>query len=258
MGRPAVGPAARAVTMGDPRRDHPVAVSTESLALAWARQEAAPDGAVVTAGQELAARGRRTAVWQSRPGASFAASVILRPALPARAEGLLWLLAGVAATDALAEAAEVPVRIEWPNELLVGGRVVGIVKALAQLGPGGIDVAVVTLRVNTALHDLPAELADAATSLALLGADVADDVLLVAFLSHLARRYDAGVAALVGAFTDRCDTIGRAVRVALVRRGHLQGTATGVDAEGRLLLRTPRGEGAIGLDVLDRLTRLPA
>lgn len=247
--------------LGHPRRDYPVAVSTEALALAWARQEDAPEGAVVTAAQELAARGRRTAVWHSLPGASLAASVVLRPGLPASAEGLVWLLAGVAAVDALAEAG-VDVGIEWPNELVVTGDaqggVVGIVKAVVQLGPGGVDLAVVTLRVNTGMHqsDVPSELAASLTSLALLGVDLDGDALLARFLHHLAQRYDAGVPELLAAFTDRCSTIGQPVRIGLIRRGEVQGTATGVDPEGRLLVRTPRGEGTVGLDQLERLDRV--
>ncbi|CAN5397084.1 hypothetical protein BH23ACT9_BH23ACT9_15600 [soil metagenome] len=232
-------------------------MSTESLALAWARQEDAPEGALVTAAQELAARGRRTAVWHSVPGASLAASVVLRPALPVQAEGLLWLLAGVAAVDGLVEAADVEVGIEWPNELVVDGKVLGIVKAVVQLGPGGVELAVLTLRVNTAMRPVPPEIASHATSLALLGADVADDVVLRAFLGNLARHYDAGVAPLLAAFTQRCDTIGHQLQVDLVRRGRVHGTAAGVDPEGRLLVRSASGVGAVGLDLLERLSRAP-
>ena len=53
---------------------------------------------------------------------------------------------------------------------------------------------------------------------------------------------DAEAAGLRRAYQERCDSIGRDVRVLLPDGSELAGTATGIDAEGRLLVHTADGE----------------
>ncbi len=248
--------------LGDPCRRHPVAVSVESLALAWARQEQAPEGAVVVVDLELSARGRRTAVWHSIPDGSFAAGVILRPTLPVQAADLLWLLAAAAAAQAVETVSGLQVGVEWPNELLVGDAVVGVVKVTTELGPQGVRFAVVTLRLNLSSGDDPdiAPVAgptatDVHTNLSSLGALVERDAILEAFLTALEHHYDSGTAPLLDDYRQRCVTLGQRVRVQLIRRGVVTGTATDVNEAGHLVIATPSGAGVVGLDRLERLRR---
>lgn len=210
---------------------------------------------MVTVGQELAARGRRRANWVSVVGRSLAAAVVLRPTLPVQAEGLMWLLAATAAADALVEAAGLGAAVRWPNELTVGDAAIGIVKATVQLGPDGIDLVVLSLRLNTAMtaEDLPANLRPVVTSVGMLGSTCSPEVLLSSFLAHLDRHYSAGTVELLQAFSARCATLGRPVRATLVRRGGVTGRATDVDQFGRLVVATAAGAAAVDVTMLEHL-----
>lgn len=242
-------------TLGHPVQHFGVAVSTESLALQWARQHDAPEGALVVADVELSARGRRGAAWTSVAGRSLAFAVILRPALPPEGEGLLWLLASLAAAEGVEDAAGLDVRLKWPNDLLVEDRGLGGVRIDAQLGPGRIDSAIVTVRVNVGLEggDFPDPLRDRVTSLALQGVHRERVEVLAAVLGRLQERYETGVARLLDDYRERCDTLGARVRALLMPSGEAVGRAVDVDDHGALVLETSGARGAVGVDRLQRL-----
>jgi BirA family biotin operon repressor/biotin-[acetyl-CoA-carboxylase] ligase len=63
------------------------------------------------------------------------------------------------------------------------------------------------------------------------------------YLSWQGRETDEELAA---SYRARCSTIGRLVRVELVRGPPMEGTATGVDAGGRLVVRTDTGVQIVG------------
>jgi BirA family biotin operon repressor/biotin-[acetyl-CoA-carboxylase] ligase len=172
------------------------------------------------------------------PGRSLACSVVLRPDLPPEGEGLLWLLASVAAAEGVERASGLEVRLKWPDDLVVAGRRVGAVAVSARLGPGGVEAAVITMRVNVGLRveDLPVGATAPATSLALEGAPVSRPVVLGAFLERLEIRYRARVVDLLTAYRVRCGTLGRRVRVQLVPGGEVVGRAADVDERGALVV----------------------
>lgn len=242
--------------LGAPLRVHPVVTSTEALALGWARQNDAPEGALVTANQELSARVRRGVPWVSHPGASLAFSVVLRPDLPPEGEGLLWLLASLAAAEGVEAVGEVEVLLKWPNDLLVGTRRLGGIRVDARLGPGVIDIAVVTFRLNVGgtADDFPDELRDAVTTLHAEGVPADRLEVMRSILDHLEVRYGAGVQELLGAYRQRCDTLGKRVRARLLMTTQeASGVATDVSPGGGLVLRTAGGAGTISVDQLARL-----
>lgn len=242
--------------LGTPARAHPIVTSTEALALSWARQDDAPEGALVTADQELSARVRKGVPWVSHAGRSLAFSVVLRPDLPPEGEGLLWLLASLAAAEGVEAMGDLDVGLKWPNDLLVGGKRLGGVRVDARLGPGVIDVAVVSFRLNVGGHpdDFPESLRDEVTTLQAQG--LTDDRLAVmrSVLDHLEARYGAGVQELLDAYRARCDTLGKEVRARLLMTTQeASGVATDVSPSGGLVLRTAGGAGTISVDQLARL-----
>ena len=184
--------------------------STNRLAADLARA-GAPDGLVVGADHQTAGRGRRGRTWDSRPGASLLVSVVLRPA-PA----LVTLAAGVAAAEACEAVAGVGVGLKWPNDLLLDEvKLGGILSELVG------DAAVVGLGVN---------LAWAPAGAARLGPGVDRAALLHAYLAALDAPGD-----VLARYRDLCTTLGRRVRVELPG-GAVEGLATDVDGEGRLLV----------------------
>jgi BirA family biotin operon repressor/biotin-[acetyl-CoA-carboxylase] ligase len=232
--------------------------STNADVAAAARAGAA-EGLVVVAEHQSAGRGRAGRSWSSPPRAGLAVSVLLRPgtARPGRGWpavgtsrwGWLPLLAGVALAGSVTRVTGLVVRLKWPNDLLVGpGKCAGILAEVAG------DAVVVGVGVNVSQHpgELPPVAGGAlpAISLALAGSPTTDRAaLLAALLGELAEWYgrwraaggDAGAGGLSAAYRGWCATIGQRVRVRLPDGGELTGTASSVDADGRLVLATATG-----------------
>ncbi|SCL54992.1 BirA family transcriptional regulator, biotin operon repressor / biotin-[acetyl-CoA-carboxylase] ligase [Micromonospora citrea] len=243
--------------------------------VAEAARAGEPEGLVVVAERQTAGRGRRGRVWQSPARAGIATSVLLRPGEavadrgwpPASPTGYGWLplLAGVALVEAVTRLAEVDAGLKWPNDLLVDGRKCGgiLAEAVPAAEPGQPPAIVLGIGLNVTLraHELPENPGGLpATSLQLAGASATDrDPLLRALLRALADWYDrwrtAGAdvreCGLHEAYLRSCDTVGRRVRVLLPGGGELVGTATGIDPDGRLVVRAPDGEHRVAAgDVL--------
>jgi BirA family transcriptional regulator, biotin operon repressor / biotin---[acetyl-CoA-carboxylase] ligase len=206
----------------------------------------APEGTVVTARHQRAGRGRRGHQWWDAPGESLLASVLLRPEGSAGSVPQLSLVGGLAAAEALAEAAAVGARIRWPNDLLVHGRkVCGILAEAASDGAGRPTHVILGIGINLNQTAFPEPLAGRATSLRLLTGRAQDpERILAALLGHLGRRYAAwrsgGFTALRSAWLERSMLPGQVVRLP---DGGV-GEGVDVDDDGALLARGRDGRMA--------------
>ncbi|QDE34409.1 biotin--[acetyl-CoA-carboxylase] ligase [Microbacterium foliorum] len=206
-----------------------------------------PHLSVLLTDNQTAGRGRLGRSWTAAPGASLAVSVLLRRLPSGDARGWIPLAAGVAMADAIAE--QLPdheVAVKWPNDVLVDGR-----KICGILTQATHDAVVVGTGVNTAMTEsqLPVP---TATSFAVLGVAADADRLLATYLrgldelvADLAAAGDAVSSGLHAAASRRCATIGLDVRVSLPGGSVLVGTATALDADGRLLVRAGGAERPI-------------
>jgi BirA family biotin operon repressor/biotin-[acetyl-CoA-carboxylase] ligase len=222
--------------------------STNADASEAARAGAA-EGLVIIAEQQSAGRGRRDRQWVSPPRAGLTLSVLLRPGpdVPQRQWGWLPLLAGVALREAVEQRAKLDAALKWPNDLLIGeAKCAGILAEVV----GDAVVLGLGLNVTTRADELPETTGLPATSLRIAGAPVTDrDPLLRALLRSLARWYggwreaggDAEMCGLLAAYRAGCATIGRQVRVQLPDGRESLGTATTVDNDGQLVIRTADG-----------------
>jgi BirA family biotin operon repressor/biotin-[acetyl-CoA-carboxylase] ligase len=252
--------------------------STNADLLAQARSGAG-EGLVLVAEAQTSGRGRMGRRWISPPRRSLTFSVLLRPAVPAGRLGWLPLLAGVAVASALQQTAGVDARLKWPNDVLVdGAKIAGILAERwtnAVVIGTGINVLQHRgeLPVPTATSLLvaqgagPAGAAGAAVARGAgpvkawgagpagapgpgAGADMRER-LLTAVLDVLARWYnawldqpqpgDADGCGLRAEYLRRSGTVGSAVTVMLPGGQNLTGMAAGIDAAGRLEIRTPVG-----------------
>jgi len=214
--------------------------STNADLAALARDGKA-EGHVLVAERQTAGRGRLDRSWESPARAGIAVSVLLRPdEVPVSRYAWLPLLAGVALAEAVREVAKLEPYLKWPNDLMLEGdrKCAGI---LAEAVPPAV---VLGIGLNTTLREPELPRADA-TSLALAGAECVDrDPLLRRLLRSLAVWYarwraaggDADACGLREAYTLICGTLGRPVRVELPGGAVLTGSATDVDAEGRLVV----------------------
>jgi BirA family transcriptional regulator, biotin operon repressor / biotin---[acetyl-CoA-carboxylase] ligase len=212
------------VSLGTPRLHLRRVDSTNERARAIA-QDGAPHGALVTAAEQTAGRGRQGRVWVAPRGRALLMSVVLRTWPP-----LLPLAAGVA----VAETAGGEAVLNWPNDVLLGGlKIAGIlVEARAQAGwtvlGAGINVAV-------RAEDLPPELEAIAGTLGREPEDV--EAVLAELLTSLERWLAATETEILEAVRARDALAGAEVSWSGGR-----GVAHGIDDSGRLLVSAAGGE----------------
>ncbi len=235
----------RKLGLGSPLTAVALTASTNDDALAAVRA-GAPHGATFVADAQSAGRGRRGRTWFAAPAESLLCSVVLRVSLPVEVLGTLALVVGLSVRRAVGEALTAagerhPVQVKWPNDVWIDGRKVAGVLCESHLQGGVVLGAVVGFGVNVSGRVFPPELSGVATSLALSGAEVSREALLVEVLVGLERRLgilrSEGVVAIAKELSQYDALAGRQVRV-----DGVVGVAAGVDDDGRLLVRASQGE----------------
>lgn len=217
--------------------------STNAEAFERARQGAA-SGLWVVARRQTAGRGRRGRAWTSEAGNLYA-SLMLRDPMEVARLGELPLVVALAVHDAVAAAippfARADLAIKWPNDILyAGAKLCGILIEAA--GASEDRVVVAGIGVNCNHH--PDVALYSATDLAEAGYPTEPEALFALLASAMARRlaeWKAGnFAPLREAWLDRARGVGEAITVRLPTR-EIVGVFSGLDAEGRLLLRHDGG-----------------
>ncbi len=218
--------------LGSPHLHLRATTSTSDRARALA-VAGAPHGALVTAGEQSAGRGRQGRAWAAPPGQALLMSVLLR-----EPPDLLPLAAGVAVARACGPRAQ----IKWPNDIVFTGGEGGALRKVAGILAEGRPQegwAIVGIGINVAvgIGDLPAELHDTAASLELDPRDV--PVVRDRVLAELECALALDTATLLGAWRERDALLGRTVTWA-----GGTGIAAGVDGTGRLVVDLPDGAHA--------------
>jgi BirA family biotin operon repressor/biotin-[acetyl-CoA-carboxylase] ligase len=210
-----------------------------------AAKQGAPSGATWVAEQQTSGRGRQGRRWVSPRGENLLFSVLVRVACPPSRLPPIALVAGLAVRDAVATAApETQPKIKWPNDVLVDGKkLAGVLVEAISAGPRVLAV-VIGIGVNVHTRDFPEELADRATSVALVSRRPADRAALLAdVLAHLDRDLHVVVGRGLGLLRARLEAED-ALRGLRVRSDTGdEGVASGIDDDGRLLVR--RGDGVL-------------
>jgi BirA family biotin operon repressor/biotin-[acetyl-CoA-carboxylase] ligase len=227
----------------------------------------AVEGVLVVADEQMAGRGRLDRRWWAPPGSSLLMSLLLRPPIPPTQAGQLTMCLGLAAAEAIEQMTGLRPVLKWPNDLLLDGRKLGGMLTELRLTGERIEYAVLGIGINVNLefdersHSIPMErmttddsewssvvrrssLVNTAASLSMaLGRPVERLPLLVAILARCEAWYDRLLAGESprAAWAARLDTLGRGVSVTLPV-GTLCGNATGINAEGALLVRDDDGQ----------------
>ncbi len=187
-----------------------------------------PHGALVTAAEQSAGRGRQGRTWSAPAGRALLCSLVLRD--PPR---LLPLVAGIA----VAEVAGSDAQLKWPNDVLIAGRkVAGILVE----GRPQERWAVVGIGLNVALQerDFPPELRETAGTLGL--APEAVEPTLERLLEALERWLEADANRVLDGVRSRDALLGGSVRWA-----EGTGVGAGIDGDGRLIVETGGGRVAL-------------
>lgn len=216
-------------SLGRPRLHLRATDSTNERARALAAA-GAPHGTLVTAGEQSAGRGRQGRTWSAPAGRALLMSLVLRDP-----PSLLPLVAAVAVADVAGDAA----RIKWPNDVLLEGRKVAgiLVEGRPQDGWAVLGVG---LNVAVRREDLLPELRDTATGLGREPRDV--EPTLQAVLSALEHALALPAAGLLDAWRGR-----DALRGRRISWSGGEGTAAGLDGEGRLVVDLDSG-GQVALN----------
>lgn len=231
----------------------PTAGSTNAVLIERAGQSPA-SGIVLIAEHQTAGRGRLDRVWTTPARSAITMSVLVRPP---GIEVTRWpwipLLAGLAVAAAVRSAAEIPAALKWPNDVVVANRKLAglLVERVESTGLPPAAVIGIGLNVSLRADELPTQ---TATSLAVQQAATTDRSLLIrAILRNLdgllrdwMRHRGDAAAGLHAAYVQACATVGQRVRVELSDGRSPEGDAVGVDASGRLLVRTATGQEAFG------------
>lgn len=205
-----------------PVRAYPALLSTEAESMAWARSDG-PAGGLVVADYQASPRGRAGLEWETRPGRDLGFSLILRPQLPAAREGWVYAVAICGLADTLAA----ETTIAWPDEARRSGVRVGAVGVQTQMGPEGLQWAVVNVLVPDA--------------------EPPRAPLLTRVVQAIEAREQAEPPTVRADYVARCETIGRPVRALLIPMGpggpQVEGTARNLLTDGSLSIRTVKGKG---------------
>lgn len=203
----------------------------------------APHGATFLADAQTAGRGRGGHVWHSPPGENLYLSIVLRPAVAPADIAPITLAIGLAVARVAMRGLRGADRIglKWPNDVYADGRKLAGVLVEGQLRGDRVASLVAGIGLNVNARSFPPELAQRATSLALLGVDARDR-------SQLAAALIAEVGRLVALYEEaRLGPMLPEIRALDVLRGRevdvagTRGVAVGIDDAGRLLLRDAAG-----------------
>jgi len=233
---------------------HPALESTNDR-LQTLADEGAGEGTLVVAGRQEQGRGRRGRAWSSPAGGLYL-SLLLRPDDAMLRRLPVTLLGGLAAAEAIEAACGLRPELKWPNDVMLGGRkVAGILGELARDGAGQRLVLGVGMNVTTREGDLPTELHEVATSLAIeqgaggplteAPAEEALETVLRGFLARFEEHYLAvrrgGGATILSVAWSRMPHLGKPIRV---RMGGevITGIASGLNATGGLVLERENGQ----------------
>jgi len=205
-----------------------VGMSVDALASAWARQEGAPGGSVVTVATEISGRGRGGVPWQVRDPDGLMMAMVARPRIPPRQEGLLWLAVTLAAAGAIEAVTGREGYVLWPDSVSFDGdEPICCTNVGVQLGPDRIEHAVLSVRVHLAL-------AGVADRERLLGA-------VIEALEAVLVELETEPVALVEAFCSVYGFMDRLVKATLLPRGSARGRVAAIDPNGDLVLESTTG-----------------
>lgn len=179
-----------------------------------------PEGYAVLAEEQTGGRGRHGRRWIAPPGKAILLSILLRPSFDPSRAPLLTAVGGLGAAEALSRHAGPPVRILWPNDVVVDDRkIAGVLVEMKPIsGQGYACVLGVGINVNQSPEDFPPDLEVPAVSLAMIRGSAFDrNVLLDDLLRAIDARYrdvrEDRDDALAAAWRARSSVLGRRVRI---------------------------------------------
>ena len=224
-------------------------VDSTNNTLREAAGQGAPEGTLILANEQTAGRGRLNRTWVSPAGVGIYMSLLLRPDSSAIPLFLYTFMPAVAAARALRRATGLPVFIHWPNDLTLRGKKVAGILTDVRSGRGHPRDVIIGMGVNVnhMPADLPADLQESATSLAMAaGRRYSRASIIQALLEELERGYALMRAGRLMDILEAWRKLspshqGTSVEVVGGPGKTLSGTTRGIDDDGALLIEDEAG-----------------
>ena len=220
---------------------HSVVGSTSELAKEIALS-GGEEGTVVVSNKQTDGVGRLGRKWESPEGGLYI-SVVLRPNVSPGELAILPLIAGLSVSKAISTTCLIETTVKWPNDLLIEEKKVSGILSQSSLKGDEIEYAIlgIGLNVNNSMEGLHHDIRRKSTSLgAACGKPQDRSELLRNILTFLDLQYQrllqGGGAQMLEEWSDRCETIGRDVRVQMMD-DTIRGTALGIDETGALMVK---------------------
>jgi BirA family transcriptional regulator, biotin operon repressor / biotin---[acetyl-CoA-carboxylase] ligase len=210
-------------------------------------------GLVIIAEYQSAGRGRRARAWIAPPASSLLFTAILPEAIPASALWAVPFWAALTVADGIEQATGLRVKLQWPNDLLLGERkccgILATSRVAGSLAWVGCGVGLNVQRPQGAqaeelatIEPAPAFLSDHAPTVereALLGAILLScdrQLPLLGEPAQVARVWEA-----------RAELSGTPYRIEHDGAGTFEGIAQRLTSDGSLIVGTPTGERRVTL-----------
>lgn len=206
----------------------------------------------ILAHRQTKGRGRRGRPWAD-PVGNFSASHLMFPDEPLKdvalnsfvaAVSLFWALKTLAPSDGYA--------LKWPNDVLLNGTKIAGILLETSGTQDGVDWLVIGIGVNLVhapdISDVEARATPPSSIQAQLGkapdAEELLDIIAIDFAVNRKKLQNAGFEAIRGLWLQHAANLGGTV-TARTMRDEITGTFEDLDAEGNLILQTPKGRVAI-------------
>lgn len=216
----------------------------------WRRlDQGATSGTVVLAVRQRSGRGQRGHQWQSPAGGLYL-SLALEPDLPLTLSSQFTLASAWGVASSLSNLS-LPVRLKWPNDLVVAQQKLGGILTETRVEAGKIRAVVIGIGLNW-VNPVPVggislqQLCPEGLSYPLNTVENLAAVVLYGLIQGYIYWQSQGTDALLAAYCNQLVNLGQMVSV----NGHLN-QVTGITPEGRIQLRPhcPEGELAAVLEL---------
>ncbi len=217
--------------------------STNLLAKTLA-DENVMNGAVVIAKRQTSGRGRLGRTWYSPEGNAYF-SVILKPDVCVEYVSRITLVAALALAESLERVTDLPIRIKWPNDIVVSNRKLCGILTESKVERNGLKYVIIGVGINANQEEFDASICDMATSLLNeMGADVDVARLIAEFLNDFEVRYEQflqtqDLSLLKQAYNESLVHFNQTVRV--IGQDEMIGVSKGIEESGALLLQRDDG-----------------
>lgn len=238
--------------MGKVSRQFSALPSTNEYATNWLLSERPGEGAVVIADHQSAGRGQMGSTWEVQPGQNLTLSVILYPRfLTAHHQFDLNQAVALAVQETIADYTEMPVKIKWPNDILVGKRKICGILIQNTLSGKNIQSSIAGIGINVNQKEFPADLPNAGSLYGLTGRTFDLEELRSTLFSRLETRYiqlkQHRTKEIKSAYLEHLFQIEETQSYAYPSGETFRGMIKGIDPSGKLIVETEMGRELFGI-----------